>query len=365
MTQKQNIINKIRSSPLFKHWERDYSIFFWSMTSDAHTAVNSPKLGEGSLTLALFIYQNGIGEYYRLLQDNGNFFTIIGNKLKTSRAFSNYIFKQYYHFGDKINSMNEQIKTKKSFGPEFVRQYSKNWQGIVTYQLIVHRAIDYLVQFPECNDLVRQFTKARIRFENLFGYYQKMESRLFQTIAARRRFGNPKILELLTPDELINFMETGLIPPNVELRKGVSVISSVPNYKIFYDKDALDLKKEVDNNLRKTAEKLAQDKSLTGIVVYGQGIIRGIAQVINDYTRLSGLKRGRIIVAPSTLPKFGRFYKKAKAIITDEGGLLSHAAIFCREFKIPGVVGTKIATQLIKDGDRVEVNATKGIVRKI
>ena len=55
--------------------------------------------------------------------------------------------------------------------------------------------------------------------------------------------------------------------------------------------------------------------------------------------------------------------EKAGAIITDEGGLLSHAAIVSRELKVPCVVGTKIATRVLKDGDKIYVDADKGIVK--
>ncbi len=54
---------------------------------------------------------------------------------------------------------------------------------------------------------------------------------------------------------------------------------------------------------------------------------------------------------------------KVIAIITDEGGILCHAAIVSRELKIPCIIGTKIATKVLKDGDLVKVNADKGIVR--
>jgi pyruvate,water dikinase len=57
--------------------------------------------------------------------------------------------------------------------------------------------------------------------------------------------------------------------------------------------------------------------------------------------------------------------RRAVAIITNEGGLLSHAAIMSREFGKPCIVGTKIATKVLKNGDMVEVDADKGIVRKI
>ena len=57
--------------------------------------------------------------------------------------------------------------------------------------------------------------------------------------------------------------------------------------------------------------------------------------------------------------------RKAGAIITEEGGITSHAAIVSRELGIPSVIGTKIATEALKDGDLVEVNADEGIVRII
>ena len=54
-----------------------------------------------------------------------------------------------------------------------------------------------------------------------------------------------------------------------------------------------------------------------------------------------------------------------QAIITDAGGITSHAAIVSRELKTPCIIGTKIATKVLKDGDLVEVDANKGIVKKI
>ena len=54
--------------------------------------------------------------------------------------------------------------------------------------------------------------------------------------------------------------------------------------------------------------------------------------------------------------------KKASAIITDEGGIICHAAIASRELKKPCIIGTKIATKILKDGDLVEVDADNGIV---
>lgn len=54
-----------------------------------------------------------------------------------------------------------------------------------------------------------------------------------------------------------------------------------------------------------------------------------------------------------------------KAIVTGESDITSHAAVVSRELGIPCIVGTKIATQVLKDGERVEVDAIRGVVRKL
>ena len=64
-----------------------------------------------------------------------------------------------------------------------------------------------------------------------------------------------------------------------------------------------------------------------------------------------------------TTPDLMPTIKQAKAIITDEGGLTCHAAIISRELGIPCIIGTKIATKVLKNGDLVEVDAEKGILK--
>jgi pyruvate,water dikinase len=77
------------------------------------------------------------------------------------------------------------------------------------------------------------------------------------------------------------------------------------------------------------------------------------------------LEKGEILVAISTKPDYIIAMERAAAFVTDEGGITCHAAIVAREMNKPCIVGTKIATKVLKDGDLVEVDAEKGIVRKI
>jgi phosphohistidine swiveling domain-containing protein len=95
------------------------------------------------------------------------------------------------------------------------------------------------------------------------------------------------------------------------------------------------------------------------------GKISGKVRVIIDINKGNDFKDGEILVTGMTRPEFVPLMKKASAIITDEGGVTCHAAIVARELKKPCIIGTKIATQVLKDGDLVEVDADKGVVKII
>ncbi len=96
-----------------------------------------------------------------------------------------------------------------------------------------------------------------------------------------------------------------------------------------------------------------------------KGVARGICRIILSATELEKLQPGEILVTSMTRPEFVPAMKRAAAIVTDEGGLTCHAAIVSRELGLPCVVGTRIATKVLRNGETVEVNGGHGIVRKI
>jgi len=69
------------------------------------------------------------------------------------------------------------------------------------------------------------------------------------------------------------------------------------------------------------------------------------------------------LIPPIAKPFYLPAMRRAAAFITNEGGITCHAAIISREMKKPCIIGTKIATQVLKDGDEVEVDAVSGVVR--
>jgi|SRR3989338_107420 len=93
------------------------------------------------------------------------------------------------------------------------------------------------------------------------------------------------------------------------------------------------------------------------------GKVLGKVRVILDPRKSEHFQTGEVLVTTMTSPDFVPLMRRASAIITDEGGITCHAAIVSRELGIPCVVGTKIATQVLKDDDVVEVNANHGIIK--
>ena len=105
-------------------------------------------------------------------------------------------------------------------------------------------------------------------------------------------------------------------------------------------------------------------KEVKGQVAFS-GKISGNVRIVRTRQDMKIFKTGEVLIAPMTDPSYLSIMKRAAAFVTNEGGVLCHAAIVARELKKPCVIGTKIATHVFKDGDMVEVDAVKGIVRKI
>lgn len=93
------------------------------------------------------------------------------------------------------------------------------------------------------------------------------------------------------------------------------------------------------------------------------GVYEGTARVILGPESFHRIEQGDVIVAPTTSEAFNVVLPRLGAIVSDNGGLLSHPAIVAREFGIPAVVGTRDATRLIPDGARVRVDGSAGEVR--
>ncbi len=97
--------------------------------------------------------------------------------------------------------------------------------------------------------------------------------------------------------------------------------------------------------------------------IANKGYAKGEAKIILSASDFSKFGEKDILVTSMTRPEFVPLMKKASAVITDEGGITSHAAILSRELNKPCIIGTKNATNILKDKDLIEVDANKGIIK--
>jgi len=138
------------------------------------------------------------------------------------------------------------------------------------------------------------------------------------------------------------------------------IMTNNPNEIIFSDEPV-----EINNFKSKYLEEPeVASGDIRGRTAFS-GIVKNRVCVINDKRDFRKMKENMILVTSMTTPDFIQVMKMASAIVTDEGGITCHAAIVSRELKKPCVIATKIATKALKDGDLVEVDADKGVVRII
>lgn len=165
-----------------------------------------------------------------------------------------------------------------------------------------------------------------------------------------------------------------LLPEELPLVLGGRDLSEVANDRmkfmvIFVNKTKFRIRtgKEAERFLKKQKiekAKIVKTNELQGTCAC-PGKVAGRVKVINLPEDMSKMKKGDILLAYETYPALLPAMKKAAAIVTEKGGITCHAAIVAREMQIPCVVGCQNALANLKDGDRVSVDATEGIIRKL
>ncbi len=192
------------------------------------------------------------------------------------------------------------------------------------------------------------------------------DDRLLKEISKRKEVSYNDLV-WFWPKEICDLLKGKKINENtIRLRKKDYVVyykDKSTRYKEYYGKDA----KFIYNKYLKSQVNILYQE-IKGLVV-SQGksnrIIGRVAIIRNPFRDKGKMKQGDILVAGMTSPEFIVLIKKAKAIITDQGGMTSHVAIISRELGIPCVVGTDIATKILKNGDKIEIDIRQGKINKI
>lgn len=148
-------------------------------------------------------------------------------------------------------------------------------------------------------------------------------------------------------------------------------INALASYSVQYLKDGKlslvigDEARALVATIREVLPKAPEVHELKGECGYPGEVVRGRVCIVNRAAEMSKFEDGDVLISNVTDPSLLPVMKRASAFVTNQGGLTCHAAIVARELKTPCVVGTKIATHAFKDGEMVEVDASKGTVKKI
>ncbi|KKQ27703.1 MAG: Phosphoenolpyruvate synthase/pyruvate phosphate dikinase [Candidatus Magasanikbacteria bacterium GW2011_GWC2_37_14] len=161
----------------------------------------------------------------------------------------------------------------------------------------------------------------------------------------------PEVVELLNKKQKGN-------QESIARRKDCFVLITNFEDRVFYEGE--EAKVIVD----KIGVVSLETDEIKGQVAFS-GKVTGIVKIVKGPDDFDKVNKGDILVAMSTQPNYVPILKKVAAIVTEEGGVLCHASVISRELEIPCIIGTKIVTQVLKDDDMVEVDAEKGVVRKL
>jgi len=203
------------------------------------------------------------------------------------------------------------------------------------------------------------FTKG-LRKDSMFKFFSRME--LFYKEISRRLHVSLTDIRFCFPHEFDQlFSQDPKFIKTLHERQKFSICESSGPYEsdLYLNGQAA---KNYLEKLPFEEEESTQVSGLDGTCAC-PGRIRGKVKIINTPDQMEKMEKGDILVSIATSPDLVIAMKKAGAIVTDMGGITSHAAIVSRELNIPCVVGTKIATKALKDNMLVDVDATHGTAK--
>lgn len=214
---------------------------------------------------------------------------------------------------------------------------------------------------------VRKIGKVKIIWRSIFNQSYEFLVNLFKEIA-RRNYLSLDQVENCLYRELLNLLEKKKVNLDKinQRTKCFVAFKEGDKYNFYIGEKAKQIISKIKFKIPKDIKEFSGDIASIGVAKGRVKIFRSIfakGGTKEILKKIKEMKKGEILVALATGPEMIMACKKAGAIVAEEGGINSHAAIISRELGIPGIVNTKIATRILEDGDLVEVDANKGVVK--
>lgn len=206
---------------------------------------------------------------------------------------------------------------------------------------------------------IEESVKLRIKSENIFPKGDELVNRILELVKEELNLRD-KLEYYISRDELLDYLGNGKIPDtNLLVKRSHSFIYS-KGKEIIVEEDLSSIFAKLGYDYK--IEDYSNINELKGTCAC-KGKIKVKVNLIMTKLKINEIKDGEILVTSMTTPEYLPAMKKASAFITNEGGITCHAAIVARELNKPCIIGTKIATKVLKDGMKVEVDADEGVVR--
>ncbi len=343
-----------------KNWAGKWSLLTCSYFGDQYTRSIAADLGFCLPTAVLFVRQGASACFFKKseLQEFGS---RLAEKASHDKAFVFWLCSEWKNRGDFMRGVVSRLTAKAENAELSQKDYNEFIEGLY-YYVAPHVAGKRIVDFLPPN-LLQEFLPAlqdaRVRTEPVYAETEAFMA-VFAAQVGRKTSEKSELVLCLLSRELADYFAHSRLPPSSELETRFQAAALVFNggkADAFFADQAFAIEAAL--------HAFAADGELTGSTAF-KGVARGIARLVSDpRDEKLVFNEGDVLVTAMTRPEFLPLMKKASAFITDAGGMLSHAAIVARELRKPCVVGTEKATKVLKTGDFVEVDADKGVVRRL
>lgn len=342
-----------------KSWTTKYPLFFLPLFAEGYTTYALKNFGKKFFGTVVFEYQKGLATVFRTedaLLETQNF---LAENAVADELFASSNIKRLFDYFDLIEKMKQDdviFKDESNFN-----LFCDTLAESLCFYIMMLWTSDGIVKLdlPDSkkSKIIDACLEARHKTENFFPTLVNYCEEKLIAIDRKSELNLGEVVVGATRDEIIRMMENNqtMDKEKISERYLYSVITKKEDLNILYS-----------DNAKKFIDKLFKfDKTLTEFkgTIAMKGSVQGFAKIIFRDEEMSKFKSGDILVTTMTRPEWLPVMNTSSAFITDAGGLLCHAAIVARELKKPCIIGAKIATKVLKDGDLVEVDAEKGVVR--
>jgi phosphohistidine swiveling domain-containing protein len=334
-----------------KYWSLNMSGLGCSLFSLTYMQAMPKTLGVG-FTESLVFTKEGYSSCYFLSEDRKKFAEGVIQKFaqnpESIKDFCVFLQQEADTFLTVIPSLEPTSEGWEQFKAAFLH-YS-------CFHIIPRHLADFLPA-ETITPSLPHLSEARLYVEHLYSESEKVLHGFAETWSTKSGY-TPEELLCCSFSEIERYLESGEFPEHAVLQdRQKQMVCTGENESVT-----------VGNSQESASleQQLTQKQDVTEIrgTSAFKGKATGTVRVVFNPHAVQTFNEGDILVTGMTRPDYLPLMQKAAAIITDTGGLLCHAAIVARELKKTCIIGTKIATSTLENGDSVEVDADNGIVTR-